>query len=104
MTEALGWVSSLVLVITIAKQVHRQWQTGTSKGVSVWLFVGQCAASIGFAVYSWLIHDWVFVVTNSLLALAAFAGIVIVRIHERRDERRVVCATRTSAELGASAR
>ena len=75
--EMLGWVSSLVLVATIAKQIHKQWQDRTSAGVSKWLFVGQLGASCGFAVYSYLIHSWVFVATNTLMALAALVGLGI---------------------------
>ena len=26
MVEAVGWVSSLILVLTIAKQVYKQWR------------------------------------------------------------------------------
>jgi hypothetical protein len=54
LTEAVGWVSSAILVLTIAKQVYKQWREGSSEGVSKWLFVGQMAASLGFTVYSWL--------------------------------------------------
>ena len=75
--EMLGWVSSLVLLATIAKQIHKQWQQRTSAGVSKWLFVGQLTASCGFAVYSYLIQSWVFVATNSLMALAALVGLGI---------------------------
>ena len=74
MTEAIGWISSVILIITIAKQVHKQWQAGTSEGVSIWLFIGQLAASIGFTIYSFLIHSWVFVVTNSLMVINGLVG------------------------------
>ena len=74
MTEAVGWISSVILIITIAKQVHKQWQAGTSEGVSIWLFVGQLAASAGFTIYSFLIHSWVFVVTNSLMVVNGLVG------------------------------
>ncbi|MEO6259916.1 MAG: hypothetical protein ABIP63_06170 [Thermoanaerobaculia bacterium] len=74
MTEAIGWLSSVVLILTIAKQVHKQWQAGTSEGVSIWLFVGQLAASVGFTIYSVLIHSWVFVVTNSLMVINGLVG------------------------------
>jgi MtN3 and saliva related transmembrane protein len=72
--DVIGWASSVVLVLTIAKQIHKQWQAGTSEGVSKWLFIGQLAASSGFTVYSWLIHSWVFVVTNSLMVTNALVG------------------------------
>lgn len=78
MVDAIGWASSFVLVMTIAKQVHKQWKEHTSKGVSKWLFLGQIAASTGFTIYSWLVHNWVFVVTNALMLCAAIVGLTIV--------------------------
>ncbi len=87
MTEALGWVSSFILVLTIAKQVHKQWREGTSRGVSKWLFLGQLAASTGFTAYSWLVRNWVFVVTNSLMLVNGLLGLAIVLRHRRRARR-----------------
>ena len=87
MVEILGWVSSVILVLTIATQLHRQWSAGTSTGVSVWLFVGNCVASCGFFAYSLLIHNWVFVVTNGLLAVEAMLGLALVYWHRRRERR-----------------
>ncbi len=84
MTEAVGWVSSCILVLTIAKQVYKQWKEGSSEGVSRWLFVGQMSASLGFTVYSWLVGNWVFVVTNAVMLLNGFAGLLIVLRHRRR--------------------
>ena len=85
MTEAVGWVSSLILVLTIAKQVYKQWQEGSSEGVSKWLFVGQMAASLGFTVYSWLVSNWVFVVTNAVMLVNGLLGLLIVLHHRRRE-------------------
>jgi MtN3 and saliva related transmembrane protein len=87
MTEVIGWFSSFILVLTIAKQVHTQWKSGSSEGVSQWLFVGQITASIGFTLYSVLVGNWVFVVTNSLLLLSAIAGGLIVLKHRRAERR-----------------
>ena len=87
MVEAVGWVSSFILVLTIAKQVYKQWSEGSSEGVSKWRFVGQISASLGFTVYSWLVHNWVFVVTNSLMLLNGFLGLAIVIYHRRRERR-----------------
>ena len=84
MVEAVGWVSSLILVLTIAKQVYKQWQEGSSEGVSKWLFVGQMAASLGFTIYSWLVSNWVFVVTNAVMLCNGLAGLLIVLHHRRR--------------------
>lgn len=75
--DAIGWASSLILVITIGKQIFKQWRAGSSEGVSIWLFIGQLAASAGFTIYSWLVHNWVFVVTNSLMLLNAMIGYAI---------------------------
>ena len=87
LVEAVGWVSSFILVLTIAKQVYKQWQEGTSEGVSKWLFVGQISASLGFTAYSLLVRNWVFVVTNSLMLLNGLLGLVIVFYHRRRKRR-----------------
>jgi uncharacterized protein with PQ loop repeat len=82
--DALGWISSLILLLTIGKQVYKQWHDDTSRGVSRWLFVGQIAASTGFTVYSILVGNVVFVVTNALMLCAAVAGLAIVMKHRRR--------------------
>ena len=87
MVEVLGWLSSAILVATILTQVHRQWESGTSKGVSIWLFVGQFVASLGFLVYSIFVDNWVFVATNGTMAVAALAGLAIVALHRRRESR-----------------
>lgn len=87
MTEVIGWFSSFILVLTIGKQVHKQWKSGSSEGVSKWLFVGQITASVGFTIYSVLVRNWVFVVTNALLLLSAILGGVIVLKHRRAERR-----------------
>lgn len=74
MLDALGWVSSLILLVTIWAQIQKQWTERTSKGVSSWLFVGQTAASIGFTTYSALVGNWVFTVTNALLLCSGLVG------------------------------
>jgi uncharacterized protein with PQ loop repeat len=87
LTEAVGWVSSFILVLTIAKQVYKQWREGSSEGVSKWLFVGQISASLGFTVYSWLVSNWVFVVTNTVMLVNGLLGLLIVLRHRRRERR-----------------
>jgi MtN3 and saliva related transmembrane protein len=88
MTETIGWVSSVILLLTVGKQIHKQWQTESSEGVSKWLFIGQVAASTGFTVYSWLVGNWVFVATNTLMLLSAFVGLGVVLKHRRSEKRR----------------
>ena len=85
-TELIGWSSSVILLLTIGKQVHKQWASGTSEGISTWLFTGQMAASLGFAVYSWLVDNKVFVFTNSLMVLNGLLGFIIVQRNRSRDK------------------
>ena len=73
-TELIGWLSAALLLATIGRQVYSQWRDGSSQGESRWLFVGQVGASAGFVVYSWLLSNWVFVVTNLLMLVTAFVG------------------------------
>jgi hypothetical protein len=82
-TELIGWLSSAILLLTLSWQVRKQWREGRSEGVSRWLFVGQIAASTGFTVYSWLVGNWVFVVTNALILVDAVFGAWLV-FHQRR--------------------
>jgi uncharacterized protein with PQ loop repeat len=84
MAEAIGWLSSIILVLTLGKQVYKQWHEGSSQGVSRWLFLGQMAASLGFTVYSWMVGNWIFVITNSLMLVNGMLGYLIVLRHRRR--------------------
>jgi MtN3 and saliva related transmembrane protein len=83
--EAVGWASSVILLLTIIMQVKKQWQTGSNEGVSKWLFTGQLASSIGFTVYSVLTWNLVFIFTNSVLLLSNLAGVFIF-LRNRRSE------------------
>ena len=82
-TQLIGWTAATILLLTLGRQVYSQWRDRTSKGVSRWLFVGQCAASAGFIAYSWLLQNWVFVVTNVLILATAVLG-EIVYLRNRR--------------------
>lgn len=86
MIEAIGWASSIILILTIAKQVHKQWRDHTSAGVSTWLFVGQLAASTGFTIYSLLVKNWVFAVTNGIMVINGLLGYAITVRHRRRQK------------------
>jgi uncharacterized protein with PQ loop repeat len=74
MTEAIGWASASILLLTVSSQVWKQWRSKTSAGVSKWLFIGQISASIGFVIYSVAVENWVFVWTNSFLLFEALLG------------------------------
>jgi len=86
-TELIGWASSLILLLTLGRQVYTQWQSGATSGVSRWLFIGQLAASTGFAVYSWLLENWVFLVTNLALLATAIVGEFIF-LHNKKTKKR----------------
>jgi uncharacterized protein with PQ loop repeat len=82
--DAIGWLSSAILLATLARQVHTQWRARSTQGVSRWLFRGQFTASCGFLVYSLMLRNWVFVVTNAALLLTALAGQLLYRRNSQR--------------------
>jgi uncharacterized protein with PQ loop repeat len=84
----IGWAAAAILLLTLGRQVYTQWRDRTSKGVSRWLFIGQCAASAGFILYSWLLKNWVFVVTNALILLTAVIGEVIFLRNRRSTKKK----------------
>jgi MtN3 and saliva related transmembrane protein len=77
MIEIIGWISSFILLLTLIRQVKKQWEEKNSEGVSKWLFIGQLVASSGFTVYSFLVSNWVFTFTNLLLTINNIIGIYI---------------------------
>lgn len=85
-TDAVGWGASLVLFLTLGRQVFVQWRERSTQGVSGWLFIGQITASSGFVVYSLLVRDPVFVTTNSFILAIAITGQVIYRRNRNREK------------------
>jgi MtN3 and saliva related transmembrane protein len=85
MPEVIGWISSIILLLTLIQQVYKQWKEGTWEGVSKWLFVGQVLASIGFTIYSYQVGNWVFMVTNAILTVNNFIGLGL-SIYLRKNE------------------
>lgn len=73
-TDLIGWAASLVLIATLVRQTITQWRADEPQGVSAWLFAGQITASVLFIVYSVLLKNMVFIVTNSLILLTALVG------------------------------
>lgn len=91
-TELIGWSAAAVLWLTISRQVYTQWRERHTQGMSKWLFIGQLAASSGFVVYSWLLDNWVFVVTNVMMLATAAIGQWIYLRNKRGEEKVVVVA------------
>ena len=85
MQDWIGWTASAVLVATLTRQVVVQWRERSTDGVSAWLFVGQLMASTGFAIYSWLVQNWVFVVSNVFLLAIGIAGQLVYRRNVRLE-------------------
>ena len=85
MQEIIGWGSSFILLLTIGKQIYKQWSEKTSRGVYKWLYIGEILANAGFIVYSGMLHNYVFLVTNALLLVSSLVGLGIV-LHHRRIE------------------
>ena len=79
--DAIGWTAAVVLLATIGPAgLHRIRRDKTSKlvyrdGCSS----GQCAASSLFVIYSWLLSNWVFVITNLMLLVTALIGHAVYR-------------------------
>ena len=102
-TEAIGWLSNLLLLLTMSKQVYTQYKSGSSSGVSSWLFIGQLATSTGFVIYSYLLGNWVFVSSNVLLLFVALTGQwLYLRNKRRKPENSQLPGTPTSSHEAAS--
>ena len=86
-TEIIGWVSSGILLLTLIRQVYKQYKEGKTEGVSSWLFIGQVLASIGFTVYSYMVGNWVFTVTNAILTVNNFIGIGLYFYFKKKNEK-----------------
>lgn len=74
MTDLIGCFAATVLLATISRQVYTQWRDGSASGLSRWLFGGQLTVSLAFVLYSWMLENWVFVVTNMLMRVTAGLG------------------------------
>src|SRR5690606_15468599 len=72
--DIIGWPASAILLATLSRQIVTQRKAKDTKGVSRWLFLGQMAAAAGLIAYRWPLDNRVFIVTNSLILLAAVVG------------------------------
>jgi lipid-A-disaccharide synthase-like uncharacterized protein len=73
----VGWLASAILIATLARQVWTQSQSKSDVGVSAWLFAGQITASVLFFVYSLMLKNWVFVVSNAMILITAITGQIV---------------------------
>ena len=88
MSDWIGWTASVLLFVTMASQVRKQWVSEAVAGVSQWLFIGQLGASVLFILYSALKKDHVFVVVNSVMVANALLGLWVDRRNRARQSTR----------------
>ena len=80
----VGWSSSAILLATLIHQIVKDQREAKTEGASLWLFVGQTLASIGFVVYSIMVKNWVFIATNGLILTTSIIGFVLQVRRKRR--------------------
>lgn len=88
MTDIIGWASSIILLLTLIKQVHKQWKDGETEGISSLFFIGQLSSSIGFTIYSYLVKNWVFTITNGILVINNMLGICLYFYFLKKNKKR----------------
>lgn len=96
--DLVGWASAALLLATIVQQVYTQWKSGSTEGVSKWLFAGQTLASLGFAIYSGMTGNMVFLVVNVALLVSALVGQAIYWRNRRRTKAKGVSPRRTQSK------
>ncbi|BDU18152.1 hypothetical protein [Lysobacter auxotrophicus] len=82
--DVIGWLASIVLLATLIRQIVTMARDENAQGVSRWLFLGQCLASVGFVAYSLMVGNTVFVATNIAILVTAIVGQCIVTRRKSR--------------------
>src|SRR6185369_1020571 len=85
--EVIGWASSVVLILSLVTQTWKQYRSESTRGVSKWLYIGEVVAAGGFVAYSAMLHNVVFVVSNSLGVVTGLCGLLIYARNRRRERR-----------------
>ena len=86
MVDVIGWLSTGILILTVGRQAFKQWKERSTAGVSHWLFIGQMSASVGFVIYSAMLGNVIFVVSNAFLLLIAVIGQIMYMRNRHREE------------------
>jgi len=87
--EAIGWTSTVILLVTLMRQVYTEWKSNSTTGLSRWLFIGQLTASLGFLTYSLLLKNWVFAGSNFCILLVAVLGQTLYSRNKNRSSQRM---------------
>ena len=83
--DPIGWFATAALIATVGCQTYTQWRDKTTAGVSSWLFIGQLVTSTGFVIYSAMLGNVVFVVSNCFLLMIAAVGQWMYKRNEQRE-------------------
>jgi hypothetical protein len=73
MTELIGWIACGLLLITFGSQTYMQWK-GQRDKYTILFFVTAILGSAGNALYSFLVHNIVFIVLNAALVVNNSVG------------------------------
>ena len=73
--EWIGWLAAGVLLFTVGSQVVSQLRSRSTRGVSIWLYIGQVVASTLFTIHAINTEAWVFAVVNPITGLAGLVGL-----------------------------
>ena len=87
MTDLIGWASTVILLLTVGRQAWSQWKQRSAAGLSRWLFVGRSRRG-GLRGCSWLLDNYVFVVSNVFLLIIAAVGQGLYLRNSRRETER----------------
>lgn len=80
-SDWIGWAASAILIATLARQIVQQGMATLGA-----YLVGCSSAStrhLGFVIYSVLVDNWVFIVTNRCVLLTAVIGQVRIMLGRR---------------------
>lgn len=85
MKDLVGWISSALLIVTFGSQTYMQWK-GTSDKHTIVFFVSATLGTAGNLVYSWLVHNTVFVILNAALVVnnSVGLGLLLRRVRQRK--------------------
>lgn len=88
MKHVVGWISSLLLLVTFGSQTYREWKGEKDKSEKYTLvfFIAAIAGTAGNLIYSLLVKNWVFTALNAALVVNNAAGLWIALRHRKQAQ------------------
>lgn len=83
--ELVGWAASVLLIITFGSQTYMQWKGVRGKYTLVF-FVSAILGTAGNLIYSWLVHNTVFIVLNAALVVNNSVGLGLALAHQKKKK------------------